>query len=157
MADVDGTLLTPGKVLTPQTRAAVDALIEAGIAFTVTSGRPPLGMTMLIDELPLEHPISAFNGGLFVRSDLSVMRERRIAVDVVPLIIDTLTRGGLDVWIYTDTDWLVRSRRGTHVDHEAWTVGFPPTVVAAFSDAADRVIKIVGVSENGKDINLHRF
>ena len=148
VADVDGTLLTPGKVLTPRARAAVQAVIEAGIAFTITSGRPPLGLRILIDALPLKHPISAFNGGLFVRPDLSVMRERLIPVEVVPPVIDALTRGGLDVWVYTDTDWRVRSRHGPHVDREEWTVKFPPRVVPAFSDALDRVIKIVGVSDD---------
>jgi Cof subfamily protein (haloacid dehalogenase superfamily) len=150
VADVDGTLLTPGKVLTPRARAAAQAVVEAGIAFTITSSRPPLGMGILIDALPLKHPISAFNGGLFVRPDLSVMRERRIASEVVPLIIDTLTSCGLDVWTYTDTDWRVRSRHGPHVDHEEWTVKFPPRVVASFSDALDRVIKIVGVSDDAE-------
>ena len=148
VADVDGTLLTPGKALTPRARAAVHAVIDAGIAFTITSGRPPLGLSSLIDALPLMHPISAFNGGLFVRPDLSVMRERRIPFEVVPPVIDTLTRGGLDVWIYTDADWRVRSRHGPHVDREEWTVKFPPRVVPAFSDALDRVIKIVGVSDD---------
>jgi Cof subfamily protein (haloacid dehalogenase superfamily) len=150
VADVDGTLLTPGKVLTPRARAAVQAVIEAGIAFTITSGRPPLGMKVLIDALPLKHPISAFNGGLFVRSDLSVMCARPIPVEVVPPVIDTLMRGGLDVWIYTDTDWRVRSRHGPHVDREEWTVKFPPSVVPAFSAALDRVIKIVGVSDDAE-------
>ena len=51
VADVDGTLVTPDKALTPRARAAVHALDEAGIAFTITSGRPPQGMRMLIDEL----------------------------------------------------------------------------------------------------------
>jgi Cof subfamily protein (haloacid dehalogenase superfamily) len=148
VADVDGTLLTPGKVLTPRARAAVHAVIDARIAFTITSGRPPLGMRTLIDALPLKHPISAFNGGVFVRPDLSVMRERRIPAEVVSPVIDTLTGGGLDVWIYTDTDWRVRSRHGPHVDHEEWTVKFPPKVVPTFSDALDRVIKIVGVSDD---------
>src|SRR5688572_26571238 len=148
VADVDGTLLTPGKVHTPRARAAVHAVIEAGIAFTITSGRPPLGMKILINALPLKHPISAFNGGLFVRPDLSVMRERLIPFEVVPPVIDTLTKGGLDVWMYTNTDWRVRSRHGSHVDREEWTVKFPPRVVPAFSDALDRVIKIVGVSDD---------
>ena len=149
VADVDGTLLTPGKVLTPRARAAVHAVIEAGIAFTITSGRPPLGMKIVINALPLKHPISAFNGGLFVRPDLSVMRERLIPFEVVPPVIDTLTKGGLDVWMYTNTDWRVRSRHGSHVDREEWTVKFPPRVVPAFSDALDRVVKIVGVSDDG--------
>jgi Cof subfamily protein (haloacid dehalogenase superfamily) len=150
VADVDGTLLTPDKVLTPRARAAVHAVIDAGIAFTITSGRPPLGMRTVIDALPLEHPISAFNGGLFVRPDLSVLRVQTIPFDVVGPVIDTLTRGGLDVWIYTDTDWRVRSRRGPHVDREEWTVKFPPRVVPAFVDALDRVIKIVGVSDDAE-------
>ena len=50
VADVDGTLVTPDKVLTPRTGAVVRAIIEAGIAFTITSGRPPLGMKPLIDD-----------------------------------------------------------------------------------------------------------
>ena len=150
VADVDGTLLTPNKVLTPRARAAVQSVIEAGIPFTITSGRPPLGMKLLIEALSLKHPISAFNGGLFVRPDLSVMCARHIPVEVVPPVIDTLTRGDLDVWIYTDTDWRVTSRHGPHVDREEWTVNFPPAVVPAFSDAFDRVIKIVGVSDDGE-------
>ncbi len=148
VADIDGTLLTPGKVLTPRARAAVHAVVEAGIAFTVTSGRPPLGMKTLIDSLHVQHPISAFNGGLFVRPDLSVMRERRIPFEVVSPVIDTLTRGGLDVWIYTDTDWRLRSRHGPHVDREEWTVKFPPRVVQTFKGLRDPVIKIVGVSDD---------
>lgn len=148
VADVDGTLLTPGKILTPRARAAVQSVIQAGIAFTITSGRPPLGMRILIDALLLEHPISAFNGGLLVRPDLSVMRERLIPFEVVPPVIDALSRGGLDVWMYTATDWRVRSRHGPHVDREEWTVKFPPRVVPAFSDALDRVVKIVGVSDD---------
>ena len=41
VADVDGTLVTPEKILTPRARAVVRAIVEAGIAFTITSGRPP--------------------------------------------------------------------------------------------------------------------
>jgi hypothetical protein len=48
----------------------------AGEKDTITSGRHPSGMKMLIEALPLEQPISAFIGGLFVRPDLSIVRER---------------------------------------------------------------------------------
>jgi hydroxymethylpyrimidine pyrophosphatase-like HAD family hydrolase len=148
VADVDGTLVTPDTRLTPQTRAAVRLIIEAGIAFTITSGRPPLGMKMLIDDLQLREPITAFNGGLFVRPDLSVIRQRLVPREAVPVDIDILSKGMLDVWIYTDTDWRVRSRHAPHVDREEWTVKFPPTVVSTFDDVFDRVVKIVGVSDD---------
>jgi Cof subfamily protein (haloacid dehalogenase superfamily) len=148
VADVDGTLVTPDKRLTPQTRAAVRHIIEAGIAFTITSGRPPLGMKMLIDDLQLREPITAFNGGLFVRPDLSVIRQRLVPREAVPSVIDILSKGMLDVWIYTDTDWRLRTRHAPHVDREEWTVKFSPTVVSTFEDVFDRVVKIVGVSDD---------
>lgn len=148
VADVDGTLLTPDKGLTPRARAAVHALDDAGIAFTITSGRPPQGMRMLIDELRLRRPITAFNGGLFVRPDLSVIRRRVIPSEAVPPVIDILSRGGLDVWIYTESEWRVRTRHGPHVDREEWTVKFPPRVVPTFNDLRDPVVKIVGVSDD---------
>ena len=53
LADVDGTLVTAEKVLTPRAQAAVKALHNAGIGFAITSGRPPRGMAMLIDPLAL--------------------------------------------------------------------------------------------------------
>ncbi len=148
VADVDGTLVTPEKVLTPRAREVVQKVIRAGIHFTITSGRPPRGMKMVIDALQLRDPITAFNGGLFVRPDLSVIRKQLVPREAVQAVIDILTKNALDVWIYTDTDWRVRSRHGPHVDREEWTVKFPPTVVSTFEGALDRVVKIVGVSDD---------
>jgi hydroxymethylpyrimidine pyrophosphatase-like HAD family hydrolase len=51
LADVDGALVTKDKVLTEAAMAAVRELDHAGIAFAITSGRPPRGMSMLIEPL----------------------------------------------------------------------------------------------------------
>ncbi len=51
LADVDGALVTKDKVLTEAAKAAVRELDQAGIAFAITSGRPPRGMSMLIEPL----------------------------------------------------------------------------------------------------------
>lgn len=72
LADVDGTLVTKQKVLTDRACAAVRKLNDAGIDFTITSGRPPLGMKMMIDALQLTAPIAAFNGAIFLRPDFSI-------------------------------------------------------------------------------------
>jgi hydroxymethylpyrimidine pyrophosphatase-like HAD family hydrolase len=112
VADVDGTLVTPDKILTPWARAVVRRIIEAGIGFSITSGRPPLGMKVLIDELHLEDPITAFNGGLIVRPDLSVMRERLVPGTAAQPVIDLLRKHKLDVWVYGDKDWYVTTRHG---------------------------------------------
>src|SRR5437870_8862792 len=148
LADVDGTLLTHEKVLTNRARAAVAQLGVAGIQFAITSGRPPLGMEMLIQPLALTTPIAAFNGGMFVRPDLSVLEQRVLQTNVTAPAMQTIKAHGLDIWIYRGTDWFVRQRHGPHVDREEWTVKFPPTVVLDFAGLTDDVAKIVGVSDD---------
>jgi Cof subfamily protein (haloacid dehalogenase superfamily) len=105
-------------------------------------------MKMLIDELQLQLPVTAFNGGLFVQPDLSVIRENLLPREAVQPVIDILIRHKLDVWIYNEKDWFVPSRHGPHVDREEWTVKFPPIVVSTFDGLLDRVMKIVGVSDD---------
>ncbi len=73
IADVDGTLVTQEKVLTKRAAEAVLRLHDAGIEFSVTSGRPPRGMAMLIDPLKLTQPLAAFNGGVLIKPDLSTV------------------------------------------------------------------------------------
>jgi Cof subfamily protein (haloacid dehalogenase superfamily) len=152
IADVDGTLVTNEKVLTAQAIEAVKRLKSAGIAFSITSGRPPLGMKMLIDPLGLTEPIAAFNGGVFVHPDLSVMTQSFIPADMAGKVIDAIERHCLDCWVYTDRDWLVRDANGPHVAREQWTVKFAPKIVADFAPHMDRVAKIVGVSDDYKGV-----
>jgi Cof subfamily protein (haloacid dehalogenase superfamily) len=147
LADVDGTLVTQEKALTERAIAAVGRLREAGIEFAVTSGRPPRGMSMLVEPLALTTPISAFNGGLIVHPDMSVVEQRTIAQAVVPAAIELLGKQGLDVWLYSGADWLVRDPKAPHVDREASTVQFDPTVVEDFDGVKD-VAKIVGISDD---------
>ena len=147
LADVDGTLVTHDKVLTDRARAAVAKMRSAGIQFAITSGRPPRGMEMLITPLALTTPIAAFNGGMFVRSDLAVIEQRVLQAEVIEPAMETMRKHGLDSWIYRGTDWFVHDRHGPHVDREEWTVKFPPTVVSSFNGLTNDVAKLVGVSD----------
>jgi Cof subfamily protein (haloacid dehalogenase superfamily) len=148
IADVDGTLVTHDKVLTERARSVVGRLRTAGIEFAITSGRPPRGMQMLIQPLALTTPIAAFNGGMFVRPDLSVIEQRVLQADVIEPAMETMRAYKLDTWIYRGTDWFVHERHGPHVDREEWTVKFPPTVVPDFSGLTSDVAKLVGVSDD---------
>lgn len=148
VADVDGTLVTREKVLTERARDVVRRMRVAGIEFAITSGRPPRGMQMLIEPLALTTPIAAFNGGMFVNPDLSVIEQRVLQKDVIEPAIKTMTAYKLDTWIYRGTDWFVRDRHGPHVDREEWTVKFPPTVVPNFDGLTNDVAKLVGVSDD---------
>jgi hydroxymethylpyrimidine pyrophosphatase-like HAD family hydrolase len=84
IADVDGTLVTQEKILTKRAADAVLRLHEAGIEFSITSGRPPRGMAMLIDPLKLTQPLAAFNGGVLIEPDLSTVVDQKFLPAGVP-------------------------------------------------------------------------
>jgi Cof subfamily protein (haloacid dehalogenase superfamily) len=149
IADVDGTLVTQEKVLTKRAAEAVQRLHEAGIQFSITSGRPPRGMAMLIDALKLTLPLAAFNGGVLITPDLKrVVDQKFLPVGVPEKVIEAIESHGLDVWLYTDIEWFVRDPKAPHVAREQWTVKFPPTVIKTFDGLLGRVAKIVGVSDD---------
>ncbi len=148
LADVDGALVTEQKELTPRAKAAVDAIHQAGIQFAITSGRPPRGMAMLVAPLGLTTPIAGFNGGAFVNPDMSIIEQKTLPEDVAREGLELLKSHGLDAWIYSGADWLITRRDAPHVDREAWTVKFEPTVVANFEGRLGSVAKIVGISDD---------
>jgi Cof subfamily protein (haloacid dehalogenase superfamily) len=148
LADVDGTLVTAEKVLTARAGAAVRALRTADIAFAITSGRPPRGMAMLIDPLALQTPVAGFNGGIFVKPDMTIMEEHVLAADVAKRAVEVIVHNHMDVWVYSGKDWLIRDPNAPHVAREQWTVKFAPMVVENFEDVLSRAVKIVGVSDD---------
>jgi HAD superfamily hydrolase (TIGR01484 family) len=148
IADVDGSLVTEDKVLTPRARAAVQALRAKGIAFAITSGRPPRGMAMLVEPLALTTPIAGFNGGVYVNPDQTVLEEHLLDADAASRAVELILKHSMDAWVYSGADWLIRNPEAPHVAREQWTVKFPPTIVEDFGRALDRAVKIVGVSDD---------
>ena len=148
LADVDGTLVTKDKVLTDRARKSVHQLHERDILFAITSGRPPLGMKMLIEPLELKTPVAGFNGGVFTNPDLSVISSLTLAPDVAAETLKLLEENKLTAWLYTDVDWFVPDPKGAHVDRETWTVKFEAKVLKDFSGHLDKAVKIVGVTDD---------
>jgi Cof subfamily protein (haloacid dehalogenase superfamily) len=148
IADIDGTLVTREKLLTPGSIQAVRRLNKTGIAFGVTTGRPPAGARMLIEALPELRFIAGFNGGVIVRRDFSVFKQNLLAPAVAEQVVQLMLEHKLDAWLYTEKDWFVRDPGAYRVDREENTVRFAPKVTPTFAGLFDRVTKIVGVSEN---------
>ena len=150
LADVDGTLVTKDKVLTQRAQQAVRDMEQAGVRFAVTSGRPPKGMAMLIEPLRLSTPIAGFNGGLFVKPDMTIIESHTLDPDAARKAADLIEGSGLDVWLYVGDDWLLRQADAPHRDREEHTVKFPPKVVSGFTDEHFKAaVKVVGVSDDG--------
>ncbi len=149
LADVDGTLVTGDKVLTGAAKAAARDLRQAGIPLAITSGRPPRGMSMLVEPLVLRCPTAGFNGGVLVNPDLSEITSHTLDPETARQALELILGVGLDVWVYSANTWWVRDKAAPHVAHEAWTVKFEAEVVPSFAaEHLAHAVKIVGVSDD---------
>jgi Cof subfamily protein (haloacid dehalogenase superfamily) len=146
LSDVDGTLVTKDKRLTPATVDAVRRLGESGIAFAITSSRPPQGLLHLIEPLNLTTPIAGFNSGMVMDRDRKVLRRYSLDAEITRRVIAMLDARGIDVWFFNGNDWLIRDVAGVYVDHEHKTIGYGPIETADFEHAFGGATKIVGVS-----------
>ncbi|MCJ2130251.1 Cof-type HAD-IIB family hydrolase [Methylobacterium sp. E-045] len=146
ISDVDGTLVTSDKTLTPRSRDAVRRLDAAGIGFTIASARPPMGLTSLIAELGLRHPVGAFNGSTLVDPDGTVIAEHLIPEETAREAVRLFGGLGLDVWVFARGRWNLRDPHGPYTDLERRTLQAEPTCVEDLGPLLSVASKIVGVS-----------
>jgi hypothetical protein len=149
ISDVDGTLVTKDKVLTERARAAVRALKSAGIKFAITSGRPPAGMAMFIEPLAIETPIAGFNGGVYIEPvGKTVIAEHLLDPAIASRALEVVLGHGLDAWIFTASEWIIRDRGAPLVAREQRTLAMQPVVVSDLHAVLNKAAKIVGVGED---------
>jgi Cof subfamily protein (haloacid dehalogenase superfamily) len=118
--DMDGTLLTKHKIITPAVFTAIKKVRERGIKIVITTGRPFLGVLPYIDELNLREPdnfVITYNGALaqeiytgeeFVRYPLSYddfleleTLSRKIRVHMHSITNDAIYTSNRDISWYT--------------------------------------------------------
>jgi hypothetical protein len=148
VADLDGTLLDPGKTLSVETLRAVHALHDAGILFTVISGRPPFGMRMAVDLLDIRLPISGFNGGMITDAGYETLHKHTLASDTSRKVAAFLESKGLKYWVYHGSDWLVLDPNLPHEEKEAHNVGFTASRVQTLEGRWEGLTKITAISDD---------
>ena len=148
VSDIDGTLVTPDKQLTPAALAAVADVHAAGIPFSVVSSRPSRGMAKVLRALGVTLPFAAFNGGNVVDPAGGLIVAHRLDAEAAASALRLMERAGIKPWVFADDAWLLRDPDGPNVERERRTVGFDATVVASFDGVIDRVDKIVAASND---------
>lgn len=146
VSDVDGTLVDSDKNLAPATVAAVRRLRERGIAFSIISSRPPIGLRMLTGPLALDLPMGAFNGSTLLTPDLSPLSEALIPADAAREAVDFLLAHEVDPWVFAHGRWQLRDPAAAYTDRERRTLQAEPEVVSDLGPLLDAAAKITGVS-----------
>jgi Cof subfamily protein (haloacid dehalogenase superfamily) len=151
LSDVDGTLLHPDHSLGQRTADAVRALREAGVLFSLASGRPPRAMRHLIETFDIDIPLAAFNGGTLFNPDGSILVAHYLPADAALVTLALFSaEPDVEVWVFADGDWLRRDAPGPMEPREAHGLGYGPRVVESFEPFLDRVDKIVAASNNAQ-------
>ncbi|MFP3493162.1 HAD family hydrolase [Pseudomonas sp. SIMBA_059] len=149
LSDMDGTLLRPDHQPSQRTLDTVRALRDAGVLFSLASGRPPKAMLHMIEAFGIDVPVAGFNGGTLINPDGSILVAHHLPAEAA-LVTLALFSGepDVEVWVFADGDWLRRDPPGPMVQREADGLGYGPKVVESFEPYLDRVDKIVAASQN---------
>ena len=150
ISDVDGTLLTKDKVLTDAAKSAARRLHDADIGFTITSSRPTIGMSFLIEPLAITLPVGAFNGSSIIDPAMRPIEQTLIPASAVERSLDVLNQFGVDIWLFTNDAWLTRNPDGDYVPNEKRAIRADPNIVTDFSPYVSKACKIVGSSADAE-------
>jgi Cof subfamily protein (haloacid dehalogenase superfamily) len=148
VSDVDGTLLTKDKTLTERAARAAQRLHEAGIAFTITSSRPTIGMRFLVEPLDITLPVGPFNGSSIVDVDMKPIEQSLIPTTAAERALSVLNQFGVDIWLFTNDAWLTKHPDGPYVPNEKRAIRADPTIISDFAPYLSGACKIVGSSRD---------
>src|SRR5437868_6028748 len=91
--DLDGTLLTPQRQITPRTLAAVRAAQEAGIVVTIATARRYCNTAPIASTLGLDIPLILCDGALIVEHPGGrVLHTHPLRADVAQQLVDILVQ-----------------------------------------------------------------
>jgi len=86
--DLDGTLLTSGKQLSPANRAALEQAAQRGIYIVPSTGRLYEGMPREVRELPFIRYVSAVNGAqVYDAVEKAVLRQAEIPLEAADRVL----------------------------------------------------------------------
>ncbi|MGE2717515.1 HAD family hydrolase [Mycolicibacterium litorale] len=91
--DVDGTLLDDDEKVSPRTRAAVHAAVDAGVRFVLATGRPPRWVAPVVDGLGLAPMAVCANGAvIYDPATDRIVSARTLSTDELRELAEIATR-----------------------------------------------------------------
>ena len=153
VSDIDGTLVTGTKQLTPRAIEASRGLRHAGVQLCLVSSRPARGMDMFLGPLGIDTPRAGLNGGEILAPDGSTISQFPLDADVARRVVEALEEHEVEAWVFAGGEWLVRDGRigqrsgppgGAYAEKERRAVRMDPTVVRDFEGHYHHIGKIMG-------------
>lgn len=122
--DIDGTLTTSEKVISPRTREAVIELQKKGIRVVIASGRSEYGFRHIADELEFarfDSYIMSFNGGKVIQyATGEVIYDNPLPYDYIPIIYEEAVKNDLGIIGYEKDCLISGNGIDKYQEYDAW-------------------------------------
>jgi hypothetical protein len=103
--DIDGTLLTTDKKITPRVRAAIRAAVDKGCLVLLATGRMYRAMTHINQSLGLTMPCMVYGGGQIVK-DGEIIYNRPLKPEVAHEVLNWAHDNGMFAQAYEGHDFI---------------------------------------------------
>ncbi len=109
--DIDGTLVRDDKSLSEENIRWIRRAYQAGVHFTLVSGRPVTGVRPFYDRMGITGPVSCFNGGTMVDEAGNIIDDHRMDFRTASALIDVRDRHAeVDMILFDGMDWYLEKR-----------------------------------------------
>ncbi len=109
--DIDGTLVRDDKSLSDENAKWIHkAVHEAGVHFTLVSGRPVNGVLPFYRRMGITGPVSCFNGGTLVDENGNIVDDHRMPHDLAVQICTIGSHHNVDVIVFDGMKWYLKTR-----------------------------------------------
>lgn len=146
VSDMDDTLLTPEKTVSPRSREALKALHDAGIGVVLASGRMLASMLPTVRELGLTLPLIACNGAQIAKQQpFEMIYEDLIPLQVLREVCRVLEETGCYFHLYHGDHFYYRPRGlfdQTYARETGITGFFVETPSSTFDTPVPKVLAI---------------
>ena len=156
MSDIDDTLLTTDKKLTPELKQAAQKLNQMQIPLVLASARPAYGFDFLLDELQIsQNPVVSLNGSLVTKGS-QVIAARPLPAATLMKVLQIIQQDQIPVQInaYTSDQWFIdKYIPATEIEIDALRLQ-PTTIDMADLFQQQEVLKLLIIGENDQSIGL---
>lgn len=153
--DVDGTLLTDEKTITPENKKWIQKVVnEKGIKFVIVSGRMVFDVRKFYRELEIKSPASCCNGTCLYDENDVLLTDVRMDKNIVKKIIQITDKSNLGMVYIVGDKWYVQDRENYAYQkkHQLYS---KDCLVENFTDLLEKSIpnKVVVMDEDKNILN----
>ena len=109
--DIDGTLVRDDKSLSEENIKWIHkAVHEAGVHFTLVSGRMVSGVRPFYERMGITGPVSCYNGGTLVDEEGNIVDDHRMPHDIAMALMDIRDEVKVDALIFDGMRWFLETK-----------------------------------------------